>query len=53
MELWIKTVRYKSNRVLYNLEWVGLDIENIVVTRADEIKSPILKDTSPFKTKGV
>lgn len=38
--LWIKTIRYKDDSVLHNLEWVWLDIEYIVTERSKEVKNP-------------
>jgi very-short-patch-repair endonuclease len=38
--LWIRTIRYKDDRVLHNLEWVVMDIECLVVERVNEINPP-------------
>lgn len=38
--LWIRTIKYRDDLILNNLESVGLDIEYIIFERAGEINPP-------------
>lgn len=36
--LWIKTIRYRDDDVLKNMEWVVMDLENRIIIREKELE---------------
>lgn len=37
LSLWIKTIRYRDEDILKNMEWVVIDLENRIMIREKEL----------------